>query len=107
MFQALLSYIKKTLPAFYGLAGAFIITAGWNWYHLKHKPYLRFVLISLAAWVIIYFLFRAGKTVFLYLVRKTERHPFWYTEFVKSIDRLFLTASLLFLVFFLLNDLLS
>jgi len=107
MFQALLSYIKKTLSAFYGLAGTFIITAGWNWYHLKHRPYLRFILISLATWIIIYFLFRAGKAVFLYLVRKTGRHFFWHTEFAKSLDRLFLTASLLFLVFFLRNDLLS
>ena len=117
MFKVLFNRVKKSpvfakaspgkLPTLYGLVGAFVITAGWNWYHVKYRPHLRFVLISLATWVIVYLLFLAGKALFLYIVRKTERHPFWYTEFAKSIDKLFLTASLLFLTFFSRNELLS
>ena len=107
MFKSALSHIKKLLPAFYGLAGAFIITAGWNWYHVKHKPYSRFILISLATWVVVYLLFVAGKRLFLYIVKRTERHHFWHTEFARSIDKLFFTASLLFLTFFSRNELLS
>ena len=107
MLKSFFNRIKPRLPALYGLAGSFVITAGWNWYHLKHRPYSKFILISLATWVIIYLLFVAGKKLFLYIVRKMERHPFWYTEFAKSIDKLFLTASLLFLIFFSRNEVLS
>ncbi|MEK7131702.1 MAG: hypothetical protein AAB797_03155, partial [Patescibacteria group bacterium] len=99
--------IKNIKLKFNAIVGAFVITAGWNWYHVKYRPHLRFVLISLATWVIVYLLFLAGKALFLYIVRKTARHPFWYTEFGKSIDKLFLAASLLFLTFFSRNELLS
>ncbi|TSC84882.1 MAG: Sulfatase [Parcubacteria group bacterium Gr01-1014_13] len=107
MLKIFFNRIKSWLPALYGLAGSFVITAGWNWYHVKYRPHLRFVLISLATWIIIYLLFVTGKKLFLYVVRKMERHPFWYTEFANSIDKLFLTVSLLFLVFFSRNELLS
>lgn len=107
MIKALLGKIKLRLPTLYGIVGAFIIVAGWNWYHLKHRPYSRFILISIAAWIIVYLLFIAGKKLFLYIVRRAERHPFWYTEFAKSIDKLFLTSSLLFLIFFSRSELLS
>ena len=107
MLRNILNHVKARLPTLYGVVGAFVITAGWNWYHVKYRPHLRFVLISLAAWVIIYLLFVAGKALFLYIVKKKERHPFWHTEFAKSIDKLFLTASLLFLTFFSRNELLS
>ncbi len=107
MFKNLFNHLKKLLPALYGVVGAFVITTGWGWYHFKHRPYSRFILISLTTWVIICILFLAGKSLFLYVVRKMERHPFWYTEFAKSIDKLFLTSSLLFLIFFSRNELLS
>src|SRR3989344_5966002 len=119
MLKSLFSRIKKLpariamrsiaggLPALYGLVGAFIIAAGWNWYHLPKRPHLRFVVISLVVWVAVYLAFRLGKKLFLYAVRKTERQPFWYTEFAESIDKLFFTSSLLFLMFFSQNELLN
>ena len=99
--------IKNIKLKFNAIAGAFIITAGWNWYHIPYRPHYRFVLISLATWAIIYYLFLAGKALFLYLAKKMERHPFWHTEFAGSIDKIFFTVSLLFLVFFSRNELLS
>lgn len=107
MLKVLLNRIKSWLPTLYGIIGAFVIVASWNWYHLKHRPYSRFILISIAAWIIVYLLFIAGKKLFLYIVKRAERHPFWRTEFAKSIDKLFLASSLLFLIFFSRNELVS
>ena len=59
--------IKNILrPAMYGIVGSFIITAGWNWYHIKRRPHLKFVLISIAAWLVIYLAFIGGKKLFLW-----------------------------------------
>ena len=107
MLELIFHRVKNSLSALYAMAGAFIITAGWNWYHVKYRPHWRFVLISIITWIIIYLGFIAGKKLFLYIVRKTERHSFWHTEFARSIDKLFFTSSLLFLVFFSRNQLLS
>lgn len=107
MPTAIFHRLKSWWPAVYGLAGAFFITAGWNFYHLKYRPHWRFVLISIITWIVIYLGFVAGKCLFLYFVKKTKRHHFWHTEFARSIDKLFFTASLLFLVFFSRYEVLS
>ncbi len=107
MLKSVFHRLKSFWPAIYGLAGVFFITAGWNFYHLKYRPHWRFVLISIITWIVLYLGFVAGKFLFLYFVRKTKLHSFWHTEFARSIDRLFFTASLLFLVFFSRHELLS
>ncbi len=90
-----------------GVAGSFIVTAGWNWYHVKYRPHWRFVLISLVTWLLVYFLFLGGKKLFLFIIKKTEHGAFWRNEFALSVDKLFFASSLFFLMFFFRNELAS
>ena len=82
------------------MAGSFLITAGWNWYHLPHRPRPPFIVKSLITWAAVYVSYRIGKFIYLYAVRRFERHPFWHTEFSRSLDKLFFTLSAFFIVFF-------
>ncbi len=89
------------------LTAAFFITAGWQWYHFPHHPYSRFVLVSLAVCFAIFVALRIFRLLYVYLVKRFERHPFWQTKFFVFLDELFLLSSLYFLVFFSRNELVS
>ncbi|MFA5175530.1 MAG: sulfatase-like hydrolase/transferase [Patescibacteria group bacterium] len=106
-FKNIGNFIKKIKAGSYAIAGSFIISAGWNWYHTKYRPHWRFVVISLATWAVAYFGFRFLKFVFIHLTEKYRRHPFWRKEFGGFLDNLFFIFSLVFLVFFSRFELLS
>lgn len=95
------------LSAIYGLAGAFIIAAGWNWYHLKHRPYGRFALMTLFVWAAVYAGYRIFKWLYGFLIVKLNRHVFWQKDLDKFFDSLFFICSLFFLIFFSRDELLS
>lgn len=87
--------------------GSFIIVAGWNWYHLSHRPHGRFIVISLVMWAVVFLFFHLGKLGYIYLAKRTHRHFFWYTEFKNFLDKLFFFFSLFFIIFFFKNELWS
>ena len=87
--------------------GGFIIVAGWNWYHLPHKPHLKFILLSILMWFGLIFGFWFFKIVYQKLIKKFGKIGFWQKEFYSSIDELYLNFSLFFLVFFSTNEILS
>ncbi|MBI2443792.1 MAG: sulfatase-like hydrolase/transferase [Candidatus Magasanikbacteria bacterium] len=107
-------FFRRFFPSLYAIAGSFIIAAGWNWYHLPRRvkvwtisPHERFVVISLLTWAAVYLGYRLGVLLYLYLVQRFRRHPFWRAEFALLLDRLFAAGSLLFVTFFLRNELAS
>ena len=100
MLKALFNRIKSWLPTLSGVVGAFVIAAGWNWYHLKHRPHTRFILITLLTWVTVYVGYRTFKWTYHFLTVKFNRHIFWQQEFGKFLDSLFFIISLFFLILF-------
>jgi len=91
----------------FALAGSFIIVAGWNWYHLAYRPHWRFVVISLAMWIFVFVGFQFFKFIFAHLAKRYKRHPYWQTEFIKFLDKLFFIFSLIFLIFFSRSEIIS
>ncbi len=107
MFKNLFNQIKKQLPITYGVVGAFVIAAGWNWYHTPYRPHSRFAVLFLFSWVAVYVGYRVFKWAYHFLTVKFNRHIFWQQEFGKFLDSIFLLCSLFFLVFFSRSQLLS
>ncbi len=107
MFKNFLNQIKLWLPTLYGLVGAFVIAAGWNWYHTAYRPHSRFILVSLLTWVAVYAGYRVFKWLYHFFAAKFNRNIFWQKEFGKFLDSLFFIMSLFFLVFFSRQQLLS
>lgn len=107
MLKDLLNKTKQWLPAFFRIVGAFVIAAGWNWYHTPYRPHNRFILISVATWVFVYVGYAIFKWLFRFLTVKFNRHIFWQKEFSGFLDSLFFIFSLFFLVFFSRQQMLS
>jgi phosphoglycerol transferase MdoB-like AlkP superfamily enzyme len=89
------------------IVGAFIISAGWNWYHIKHRPYSRFIFLVLLTGAAVFVGYRIFKWLYHFFTIRFNRHVFWQKEFARFLDSLFLTFSLFFLVFFSTDQLLS
>ncbi len=107
MLKNLSNSLKKRLPAIYQLAGAFVIAAGWNWYHTAHRPNGRFIAISLLTWAGVFVGYRVFKWAYHFFTAKFNRHVFWQKEFGRFLDNLFFIFSLFFLIFFSRSQLLS
>lgn len=99
--------LRSCLPAIYRIAGSFIIAAGWSWYHIWRHPKWVFAVKAASVWLAVWVAYRLAKRLYVFLARKSKRHPFWQIEFVASLDRLFFLASLLFIVFFFRDELLT
>ncbi|HSR89003.1 MAG TPA: sulfatase-like hydrolase/transferase [Candidatus Udaeobacter sp.] len=95
------------LPTFFRIVGAFVIAAGWNWYHTAYRPHSRFILISLATWIFVYVGYAIFKWLYQFFTVKFNRHVFWQKEFGRFLDSLFFIFSLFFLVFFSRQQMLS
>ena len=93
--------------SFSALAGAFIIAAGWNWYHTSYRPHSRFAVIVALTWIAIYVGYGVFKWAYHFLTAKFNRHIFWQKEFGRFLDSLFFIISLFFLIFFSRSQLLS
>ncbi|MBI2037358.1 MAG: sulfatase-like hydrolase/transferase [Candidatus Magasanikbacteria bacterium] len=89
------------------LAAAFIISAGWNWYHTPYRPHSRFVFISIATWAAVFIGYQVFKWLYHFFTAKFNRHIFWQKEFSRFLDSLFFLFSLFFLIFFSRYQLLS
>lgn len=100
-----LIYLKRL--AFGPLTAAFIIAAGWLWYHYPHRPAGNFILVIFFVWLATLFAYKIFKGLYSWLVTRFERHQFWGDEFLYFLDELFFLASLYFLVFFSRNELFS
>ncbi|MDO8499344.1 MAG: sulfatase-like hydrolase/transferase [bacterium] len=107
MSKFFLKIIDQLKSGLFIFAGSFIIVAGWNWYHLAKRPHSRFVVISLTFWLVLIAGFYLFKWLFVHLCIRFRRHPFWGQEFSKYLDRVFFSFSLVFLIFFSKNELLS
>jgi len=94
----------KLVELFYVSSASFLIVAGWNWYHLSHKPLTRFIVVSLVMWSLIFLGYYAVKYLGQKVLQRLRPETFWSREFQKSFHRLFLTFSLAFLVFFIRNE---
>ncbi|MDO8626635.1 MAG: LTA synthase family protein [Candidatus Magasanikbacteria bacterium] len=90
---------KKFLPAFYTLAGSFIIALGWGKYHLDKHNLSKFLLTIFAIMFAVALLYRLGLFLFDKFFPRFRRHPFWHTEFRKEIDEIFFVSALWFGVF--------
>lgn len=95
---------KKIKPAIYLIAGSFIIAAGWSWYHIFKHPKWVFLGKALLVWAAVYIGYRLFKIFYVALVRRFNRHEFWRKDFLGFLDKLFLSFSFLFGVFFLRNE---
>ncbi|MFA5062001.1 MAG: sulfatase-like hydrolase/transferase [Patescibacteria group bacterium] len=100
MKAKLINFIKKIGSVAYAVAGSFVISAGWSWYHIAKRPHWRFVLIACLFWLGIFAGYCIFKWLYGYLTTKLNRHNFWQTEFKKYLDSLFFILSLSFLAFF-------
>lgn len=92
--------IKNIVSALLPGAASFVIAAGWNWYHIPHRPHTKIILITLAATLIIWLAYTIGKKILLFILRKKTSHPFWVGVFPNYLNRLYLSFASLFLVFF-------
>lgn len=91
---------KKLMQASNSLIGAFVIAAGWSWYHFSLHNRGQFVLKALAVMLAVFIGYQLFKKSFKYLIIKTHRHPYWENEFLHQLDKLFLVFSLTFLIYF-------
>ncbi|TAN32512.1 LTA synthase family protein [Patescibacteria group bacterium] len=107
MKEQAIKLIRRFWPAGYGLVGSFIISAGWNWYHTAHRPHWRIILITLGVWVVVYAGFRGFKWLYAYFTRRFRRHEFWQKNFYVVLDQLYFIFSLIFLVFFSRDEIVS
>ncbi len=103
--------IFDTLKSWLGIAqtltASCIIAAGWGWYHFKHRPHSKFILLVLGTFLAVFIGYRIGKWLYHFFTARFNRHVFWQREFGLFLDSLFFYFSLLFLVFFSRNQLLS
>ncbi|HRY36394.1 MAG TPA: LTA synthase family protein [Candidatus Magasanikbacteria bacterium] len=100
---------RKIAPGLYSLAGPFIISFCWRWYHVLSVERLTKYFWSevLSTTTIIFVLFFLFKLLFRYLVSKLKWHTFWLREFIGYLNELFFLGSLVFLVLFSNSELLS
>ncbi len=91
----------------YSFFGAGLIGSGWGWYHIAHRPHLRFVLTTLIICSGVFVTFHITKYLFCWAVRRFKRHRFWQEEFISFIDELFFVVALLFVIFFFTSEVLS
>ncbi len=99
--------IKKIIQASNSLIGAFLITAGWSWYHFNKHNHGQFVFKASMLMLAIFVGYQIFKKIFKYLVNKTKRHPYWKNEFYLQLNKLFLVFSLAFLIYFIRQEILS
>lgn len=86
------------------LIAAFIISAGWSWYHFLKRPHWKFVTKATVLMLLVFIGYQIIKKIFKYWVEKSARHPYWSHEFYQKIDRLFLFFSFTFLVYFIRQE---
>ncbi len=98
------SFWLKLVEVFYVSSASFLIVAGWNWYHLPHKPLTRFIVVSAIMWLLFFTLYYATRISGEKVLKRIRPNSFWSQEFQKSFHRLFLTFSLAFIVFFIRNE---
>ncbi len=107
MHKIIIDKLKSWWGIVQTLAGAFVISAGWNFYHTKHKPYDRFFIFVISTWLVVFVGYRLFRWLYHFLTAKFNRHIFWQKEFGRFLDSLFFLSSLFFLVFFCRNQLFS
>lgn len=89
------------MPNFFQtLVASFIVSGGWNWYHLSHRPTSRFVFFIITTAIVVYIGYYVFKWLYHSLTWRFSRHVFWQKEFGQFLDDLFFYFSLFFLVFF-------
>lgn len=93
--------IEKTRPGLFILAGSFIVSSGWSWYHFSKHPATNFVLKAMFLMGLVLVTIIILKLVFKWLLKKLKRNEFWYLNFAKNYEELFFLCSLIFLVFFI------
>jgi len=98
-------YLKRLV--FGPLVASFIISFGYVWYHIPHSQKNKMALYIFLIWLGVLLLFKFFKSVYLWLVSKFERHPFWRDEFFYFFDELFFICSLYFFTFFSRHELAS
>ncbi|MFA6547492.1 MAG: LTA synthase family protein [Candidatus Magasanikbacteria bacterium] len=101
------NWFKKLILASNSLIGAFIIASGWSWYHFSKHNHGQFVGKALVVMLTVFVGYQTFKKCFKYLVNKTKRHPYWENEFYHQLDRLFLFFSLIFLIYFIRQEIVS
>lgn len=101
---------KKIFAVFSALlpgAASFFITAGWNWYHIPHTQKMILVRNTVIETIILWILFTVAKKILIALLRRKNLNPFWTNVFPHYFNRLYCAFSLLFLVFFSKNEIIS
>lgn len=99
--------LNRTHNKILTIVGSFIVAYGWSWYHLsRHNPTQFFLWVG-ALWLGVAWLWTVTKQVFRYLARRFKRHPFWHQQFISAADELFFFCSLLFIIFFFKNEVVS
>lgn len=107
MFGKITKLSRRIKSGLFVCAGSFIMVAGWDWYHLAKRPHWRFVALSVAFWIGLCGAFYLFKFLFVHLTGRFRRHPFWKEEFSRYLCEIWFYFSLLFIIFFFKNELLS
>ncbi len=99
--------LKRYRAGWYALAGSFIISSGWGYYHFSKHNIPKLVLMIGGIAFVLYTAYQLGKIFYVYVARRLGRHSFWHNEFVKFLDELFFVASLFFIIFFFQSEVIS
>ncbi len=101
------SWLKSITQASNSLIGAFVIAAGWSFYHFSLRNHILFVFKASVLMSLVFVGYQIMKRIFKYIVNKTKRHPYWENEFYQQMDKLFLSFSLIFIIYFIRQEILS
>lgn len=99
--------IKYFLSLFAPLVASFIVSISWNWYHIPFSQKEKIIYQTISYTILILLFFLLTKKIITAILRKKTTLPFWSNILPTYLDRLFLVFSLLFLVFFSNNELVS
>ena len=105
--RKLFDALKRSRAGWYALAGSFIISSGWGYYHLSKHNVPKLLLTIFGMGVVLYAVYQLFKIFYVSVCRYFNRHPFWHNEFVGFLDEIFFVTSLFFVIFFFQSELLS
>ncbi len=95
----------RLMAALYCTLASCIVAVSWGWYHFSRRDMVQFsgkvaalTIVALAGYLIF-------SRIAVQIMRRTRRHPFWYTVLTPELDKLYAAGSLLFLIFFSRNEL--
>ncbi|OGH94068.1 MAG: hypothetical protein A2538_02085 [Candidatus Magasanikbacteria bacterium RIFOXYD2_FULL_41_14] len=103
----LLHKFKTVTQPILPIIASLFVAGGWSWYHSPHHIILTVFSVSIVVASILAVFFYLFKFFFTRYATNSYRHPFWSNNFPDYLNNIYFSLSLLFLVFFLQNEIIS